>query len=72
MEAGSLMSFSAVRMGRLTNPLPQLGQDPTIMASPHDGQTAHSNEQMQALAASGGKSLFWDEGRGSPLQELVT
>lgn len=51
-------SIAAVRVGRRTSSPPQFGHRPLRMPSAHVMQNVHSNEQMTASVASGGKSLL--------------
>jgi hypothetical protein len=45
------------RIGRGTRSPPQLGQSPPSRRSTHSRQNVHSNEQIIASVAAGGKSL---------------
>ena len=58
VEAGFFASLSAGRRGRATSSPPQLGQWPLSVVSAHDAQKVHSNEQIRASIASGGRSLL--------------
>jgi hypothetical protein len=49
-------NLSAGRTGRRTSSPPQLGQVPCKRLSVHSAQNVHSNEQMRASIAAGGKS----------------
>lgn len=55
-DAGKRASFSAGRRGRATSSPPQLGQRPPSLVPAQSAQKVHSNEQMRAFVASGGKS----------------
>jgi len=57
VEGGLLASLVTGRLGRATNSPPQLGHLPLSTVSAHGAQNVHSNEQMRASVASGGKSL---------------
>ena len=56
-DGGLLANLSAGRRGRLTSSPPQLGQIPSNLLSAHAAQNVHSNEQIFASFASGGRSL---------------
>src|SRR5262245_66001497 len=58
VEAGNLASMAAGRTGRRTSSPPQLGQRPPgRRVDAQSAQKVHSNEQIKASAASGGRSL---------------
>lgn len=54
--AGYLASAAPVRVGRGENVPPQFGQRPPSTVSAHARQKVHSNEQIIASVASGGRS----------------
>lgn len=56
-DAGFCCKASAGRIGRSTRFPPQFGQMPPSFSSAHDLQNVHSNVQINASAASGGRSL---------------
>jgi hypothetical protein len=49
--------FETGRIGRFSNPPPQLGQTLCKTWATQSAQKVHSNEQMRASVAWGGKSL---------------
>jgi hypothetical protein len=57
VDAGWLASLAAARRGLASSSPPQLGQIPLRTVSAHEAQKVHSNEQMRAPGASGGRSL---------------
>lgn len=57
VDAGNFPSLSAGRMGRVTRLPPQLGQRPPSLLSAQSRQKVHSNVQMSASVAAGGRSL---------------
>ncbi len=56
VEAGLFFSEASGLIGRVTKLPPQFGQFPLRIFSAQAEQNAHSNEQMRALVACGGKS----------------
>ena len=56
-DGGLLASLFAGRRGRTTNSPPQFGHFPPSTFSAHEAQNVHSNEQIRASEASGGRSL---------------
>jgi hypothetical protein len=56
VEAGKRPNSAAGRIGRTTNPPPQLGQTPPNRSSAQVAQNVHSKLQMRAAGLSGGKS----------------
>jgi hypothetical protein len=57
IEGGFLSSAEAGRTGRDVKFPPQFGQTPPSLLSTHSRQNVHSNVQIIASAAAGGKSL---------------
>jgi hypothetical protein len=58
-DAGNFANRSTGRTGRLTSSPPQFGQRPPGSRSlAQSAQNVHSNEQITASAASGGRSLL--------------
>jgi len=57
VEGGCLSSAEAGRTGRGVKFPPLLGQTPASLVSTHSRQNVHSNVQIIASAAAGGKSL---------------
>jgi uncharacterized protein YrrD len=58
VEGGLLANLAAGRTGRRTNSPLQLGQMPFNLVSAQSAQNVHSNEQMRAFRAAGGKSVL--------------
>jgi hypothetical protein len=58
VDAGFFVSIDGGRIGRGTRLPPQLGQRPPNLLSTQSRQNVHSNEQIIASAAAGGKSLL--------------
>jgi hypothetical protein len=58
VEGGLLASFDGGRIGRATKFPPQFGQRPPSRLSTQSRQNVHSNEQIIASVADGGKSLL--------------
>jgi len=58
VDAGYFASIDAGRIGRATRLPPQFGQRPPSLLSTQSRQNVHSNEQIIASAAAGGKSLL--------------
>jgi hypothetical protein len=58
LDAGLFVSFDGERIGRGTRLPPQFGQRPLNLWSTQSRQNVHSNEQIIAFAAVGGKSLL--------------
>jgi hypothetical protein len=56
VDAGLFTSLAAGRTGRRTSSPPQLGQWPCRWVSAQSAQKVHSNEQMRASCAAGGRS----------------
>jgi len=57
-DAGFFASSEAGRIGRGTRLPPQFGQRPPSLLSTQSQQNVHSNEQIIASLAAGGKSLL--------------
>jgi hypothetical protein len=57
VEAGWVASFAGGRIGRGTRLPPQFGQRPPSRCSAQSRQKVHSNVQITASVAAGGKSL---------------
>jgi hypothetical protein len=57
VEGGFFVSFAAGRTGRGAKFPPQLGQTPPSIVSTQSRQNVHSNVQIIASAADGGRSL---------------
>jgi hypothetical protein len=57
LDGGFLWSFPAGRIGRGAKFPPQLGQTPPSLVSTQSRQNVHSNVQIIASLADGGKSL---------------
>jgi hypothetical protein len=57
VDGGLLASFDGGRIGRATKSPPQFGQRPPSRLSTQSRQNVHSNEQIIASVADGGKSL---------------
>ena len=58
VDGGLLTSFDGGRIGRATKFPPQFGQRPPSRLSTQSRQKVHSNEQIIASVADGGKSLL--------------
>jgi hypothetical protein len=58
VDGGLLASFDGGRSGRATKLPPQFGQRPPSRLSTQSRQNVHSNEQIIASVADGGKSLL--------------
>src|SRR5687768_14998822 len=73
VEAGFFASLLAGRTGRGTNIPPQFGQIPLSLVSAHSAQKVHSNEQIIASSATGGRSLLQHSqfGRSSSISHLI-
>jgi hypothetical protein len=73
VDAGLLVSFDGGRIGRGTRFPPQFGQRPPNLLSTQSRQNVHSNEQIIASAAVGGKSLLQHSqlGRSSSISILL-
>jgi hypothetical protein len=73
VEAGLSSSFEAGRIGRSTRLPPQLGQVLPSLSSAHARQNVHSNEQIIAFVADGGKgrSQHSQLGRNSSIRHLI-
>lgn len=56
VEAGYVASFSAERRGRLTSSPPQFGHTPLKIVVAQSMQKVHSNVQINASSACGGRS----------------
>ena len=73
VEAGYFASIAGGRTGRRTSSPPQLGQRPPgRRLAAQSAQKVHSNEQIRASAASGGKSLSQHSQLGLSLSILRT
>ena len=74
VDAGNFASLSAGRMGRVTRLPPQLGQRPPSLLSAQSRQKVHSNVQMSASVAAGGRSLSQhsQDGRSASIGDLRT
>src|SRR4051812_3147561 len=57
VEAGYFFSIAAGRIGRAEKLPPQFGQTPPSTPSAQSAQKVHSNVQINASVASGGRSL---------------
>jgi hypothetical protein len=57
VDGGLLASGAAGRIGRGTKLPPQLGQTPCSLLSTQSRQNVHSNVQIMASGADGGRSL---------------
>jgi len=73
-ETGYLPSFAVGRRGRRTSSPPQLGQMPKSLALEQAKQNVHSNEQITASSASGGKFVLQhsQEGRSWSTKILLS
>jgi hypothetical protein len=56
-DGGFFVSLDAGRTGRRVKLPPQFGQTPQSLLSAQSRQNVHSNEQIMASVADGGKSL---------------
>jgi hypothetical protein len=74
VDAGNFASLSAGRMGRVTRLPPQLGQRPPSLLSAQSRQKVHSNVQMSASVAAGGRFLSQhsQDGRSASIGDLRT
>jgi hypothetical protein len=74
VDAGNFASLFAGRMGRVTRLPPQLGQRPPSLLSAQSRQKVHSNVQMSASVAAGGRSLSQhsQDGRSASIGDLRT
>jgi hypothetical protein len=72
-DGGLFASFEAGRIGRGTKLPPQFGQRPPSLLSAQSRQNVHSNEQITASVAAGGKSLSQHSqlGRSSSICHLA-
>jgi len=72
VEGGDFASFEAGRMGRGAKFPPQLGHRPLSFSVAQSRQNVHSNVQIMASVASGGKSLSQHSqlGRSSSMAHL--
>ena len=72
-DAGFFTSFKGGRIGRKAKLPPQLGQRPPSLFSTQSRQNVHSNVQIMASVADGGRSLLQHSqfGRNSSLLALL-
>jgi hypothetical protein len=71
-DGGFFTSFATGRIGRSAKLPPQFGQTPLSLLSTHSRQKVHSNVQIIASVADGGKSLSQHSqlGRSSSMVHL--
>ena len=69
----SPFQFLEGRIGRGTNPPPQLGQTLASTSFTHFAQNVHSNEQMRASSEVGGRAVLQcsQDGRSSSMDDLL-
>jgi len=73
VDAGAFCSLFAGRRGRLSSSPPQFGQKPSNFCSAQVAQNVHSNEQINAFSADGGKSVSQHSqfGRSSSMDSIL-
>src|SRR5258708_6314809 len=74
VEGGNFASFEAGRTGRSEKLPPQFGQRPPSFPFTQSRQNVHSNVQIMASVAAGGRSLSQHSqlGRSSSMTSLLT